>query len=165
MLWFALGLGLLTAAANILGSYLATLDRHLSRRFSAGLLGLGGGFILGAALLEMGLDAFAMSGICREVGSGVLGEKVIFAGDDAAVPADTPLVVYRGSELRELVGGSPEDEDGIRIPSSALLENGRDHNTCYACGQSRWWTKKCGERMCAVCHPSQSTRIHVDDIK
>ena len=53
MLWFALGLGLLTAAANILGSYLATLHRHLSRRFSAGLLGLGGGFILGAALLEM----------------------------------------------------------------------------------------------------------------
>ena len=39
MLWIALGLGLLTALANILGSYLATLNRHLSRRFSAGLLG------------------------------------------------------------------------------------------------------------------------------
>ena len=58
MLWFALGLGLLTAAANILGSYLATLQRHLSRRFSAGLLGLGGGFILGAALLEMLPEVF-----------------------------------------------------------------------------------------------------------
>ena len=53
MLALALGLGLLTALGNILGSYLATLGRQLSRQFMAGVLGLGGGFILGAALLEM----------------------------------------------------------------------------------------------------------------
>lgn len=53
MLALALGLGLLTALGNILGSYLATLGRQLSRQFMAGVLGLGGGFILAAALLEM----------------------------------------------------------------------------------------------------------------
>jgi zinc transporter ZupT len=53
MIWFALGLGLLTAVANILGSFLATLQHRLPRSFSASVLGLGGGFILGAALLEM----------------------------------------------------------------------------------------------------------------
>ena len=53
MLLIALGLGLLTALANILGSYLAGLPRHASRPFMAGVVGFGGGFLLGAALLEM----------------------------------------------------------------------------------------------------------------
>ena len=61
----------------------------------------------------------------------------------------------------EVVG---PDEDETRIPSSDLLENPRDNNTCSACGQSRWWTKQCGQRMCAVCHPGPSG-THVDDIK
>ena len=53
MLRFALGLGLLTAVANILGSALAVLQREPSRRFTAAALGLSGGFVLAAALLEM----------------------------------------------------------------------------------------------------------------
>jgi len=135
-----------------------------------------------AALLEMPLSQFAQSGICREIHSKVLDERVIFAADNAEVPEDTPLIVYRAAEMREINGASPEmlraahqvkkafdgeivaDEDETRIPSSDLLENPRDTNTCAACGQSRWWTKKCGQRMCAVCHPGPSG-THVDDIK
>lgn len=53
MLWITLGLGLLTALANVLGSCLAVLRRQPSRRFTAAALGFGGGFVLAAALLEM----------------------------------------------------------------------------------------------------------------
>jgi zinc and cadmium transporter len=49
----ALGLGLATAVANVLGSSLAVLQRQPSRSFTAGALGFSGGFILAAALLEM----------------------------------------------------------------------------------------------------------------
>ena len=136
-----------------------------------------------AAFLEMPLDKLAQSGIYREIHSKVLDQRVIFAADNAEVPEDTPLIVYRAAEMREINGASPEmlraahevkkafdgevvgpDEDETRIPSSDLLENPRDNNTCSACGQSRWWTKQCGQRMCAVCHPGPSG-THVDDIK
>jgi zinc transporter ZupT len=53
MLVFALGLGLVTTVANILGSGLAVLQRQPSHRFTAASLGLSGGFILAAALMEM----------------------------------------------------------------------------------------------------------------
>ena len=53
MLSLALSLGLLTALANLLGSALAVLQRKPSRRFTAAALGLSGGFVLAAALLEM----------------------------------------------------------------------------------------------------------------
>ena len=53
MLSLALSLGLLTALANLLGSALAVLQRNPSRRFTAAALGLSGGFVLAAALLEM----------------------------------------------------------------------------------------------------------------
>jgi zinc transporter ZupT len=53
MLALALGLGLLTAVANIVGSSLAVWQRQPSRSFTAGTLGFSGGFILAAALLEM----------------------------------------------------------------------------------------------------------------
>lgn len=53
MLALAIGLGLVTAVANILGSGLAVLQPHPSRRFTAGALGFSGGFVLAAALLEM----------------------------------------------------------------------------------------------------------------
>ncbi|MEK7230222.1 MAG: ZIP family metal transporter [Candidatus Binatota bacterium] len=49
----ALILGLVTALANILGSYLAILQYRPSRRFTAAALGFSGGFVLAAALLEM----------------------------------------------------------------------------------------------------------------
>jgi zinc transporter ZupT len=50
---FALLLGLLTTGANILGSYLAALQRRPSRSLMANSIAFGGGFILAAALLEM----------------------------------------------------------------------------------------------------------------
>ncbi|MBI3058495.1 MAG: zinc transporter ZupT, partial [Deltaproteobacteria bacterium] len=52
-LQIALLLGLVTALANILGSYLAILQYRPSRRFTAAALGFSGGFVLAAALLEM----------------------------------------------------------------------------------------------------------------
>ena len=134
-----------------------------------------------AALLEMPLDKLAQSGICREVHSKALDKPVIFAADNAEVSADNWQ--FTGpNEMRELLGASPEmlraahevrqafdgeivaDEDETRIPSRELLDKSRDTNTCSACGQSRWWTKQCGQRMCAVCHPGASG-THVDDIK
>ena len=128
------------------------------------------------AFLEMPLDKLAQSGIYREIHSKALDERVIFAADNAEVPEDTPLAVYRAAEMRGINGASPEmlraahqvkkvfdgevvgpDEDETRIPSSDLLDKSRDTNTCAACGQTRWWTKKCGQRMCAVCHPGPTT--------
>jgi zinc and cadmium transporter len=53
MFGLALGLGLATAIANVVGSGLAVLQRQPSRGFTAGSLGFSGGFILAAALLEM----------------------------------------------------------------------------------------------------------------
>lgn len=49
----ALGLGVITAIANIVGSLLAILYRQPSHAFTAATLGFGGGFVLAAALLEM----------------------------------------------------------------------------------------------------------------
>ncbi len=53
MLSVALGLGCVTAVANLLGSFLAIQRREPSHRFTAGALGFSGGFVLAAALLEM----------------------------------------------------------------------------------------------------------------
>jgi zinc transporter ZupT len=53
MLSLALGLGLITAIANVLGSGLAVMQRQPSRKFTAATLGFSGGFILAAALMEM----------------------------------------------------------------------------------------------------------------
>ena len=66
------------------------------------------------------LSEFATSGLFREVRSGVLGETVIFAADNAKLPADTPLVVYRTAELRELVGASPERLRAVHATKRAL---------------------------------------------
>ena len=49
----ALSLGLVTAAANFLGSYLAVAYRHPPRIFLASSIAFGGGFLLAAALLEL----------------------------------------------------------------------------------------------------------------
>ena len=53
-LWMiAVLLSLVTAIANIVGGYLAVFQRTLSRTMMANFLGLGGGFILAAAFLEL----------------------------------------------------------------------------------------------------------------
>ena len=44
----------------------------------------------------------------RRVYSKILAEVVVFAADGADVPADTPGIVYRASELRHLVACPPE---------------------------------------------------------
>jgi zinc transporter ZupT len=53
MFSLAIALGLVTAAANILGSCLAVLYRRPSSGFTAGTLGFSGGFVLAAALVEI----------------------------------------------------------------------------------------------------------------
>lgn len=53
-LWLvAVLLSLVTAVANIIGGGLAVYQRNLSRSTMANFLGLGGGFILAAALIEL----------------------------------------------------------------------------------------------------------------
>ena len=108
----------------------------------------------------------------RRVRSNVLGEDVLWAADDAEIPEDNTLVVYRERELKEIAGRSPEelqaihrskrgldmelmesgDEEGERIDAETLLAHARD-DSCYACGNSRWWTKANGQRICGICHP------------
>jgi hypothetical protein len=131
------------------------------------------------AFLEMPLDKLAQSGIYREVHSKALDERVIFAADNAEVPDDTPLIVYRAAEMRELLGASPEmlraahqvkknfdgevvedppelSPDDQVIPSEALYARTSDTppDTCSACGQAQWWTDTLsGRQVCAVCHP------------
>lgn len=53
MLTLAIALGLVTAAANLLGSYLAVVQMSSTRWAMPATLGFGGGFLLAAALLEL----------------------------------------------------------------------------------------------------------------
>ena len=141
-----------------------------------------------AALLEMPLSQFAQSGICREVHSKILDEQVLRAADNAEVPADTPLAVYRASELRLLDGASPEmiravhqvkgvfdgevvedppelSPDDQVIPSEALYARTSDTppDTCPACRQGQWWTDRLSERhVCRVCHPPSISAVRRD---
>ena len=126
---------------------------------------------------DMPLPEFARSGVVREVRSQALGETVLWAADNAVVTDAAGKGVYRARELKELVVFSQDelqqihtvkkefdgelvepDEHSIQIPVRALLEDTRDQNTCFACGQSKWWTKDSGERMCQVCHPDPRGR-------
>ena len=59
-----------------------------------------------------GADELRLSGLfkdnpIRRVYSRILDEEVLFAADDAELPADNALVVYRESELRALAGHPP----------------------------------------------------------
>ena len=56
----------------------------------------------------------------HQVRSQVLGEDVLFAADDAQIPPDNTLVVYRESELRQLVGRSPEEIRRIHMVKKAF---------------------------------------------
>jgi hypothetical protein len=57
---------------------------------------------------DMPLSQFALSGLACRVRSHVLGEDVLFAADNAQIPADNNLVVYRAVERVKLVGASAE---------------------------------------------------------
>ena len=61
-----------------------------------------------ASVEEMSLEDFASSGLVKKVKSKLLGETVIWAADNAQVPPETDQVIYRASELKELVGVPPE---------------------------------------------------------
>ena len=68
-----------------------------------------------ASIEEMSTAEFASSGLVKEVKSKVLGETVIWAADNAQVPPETDQVIYRASELKELVGVPPEQLRKIHI--------------------------------------------------
>ncbi len=55
----AMLLGLLTTIANIVGAYLAVLQKNPSKRLLTNFIGFGGGFLIGAALLEMAPEAIS----------------------------------------------------------------------------------------------------------
>ena len=63
-----------------------------------------GATVLDAEICDMPLPKFASAGLVLEVTSSVLQETVIFASDNAIVDPGENLVVYRASELKELVG-------------------------------------------------------------
>ena len=118
---------------------------------------------------DMRMSEFAISGLVQEVKSGVLmGEHILWVADNAEVPADNTLVIYRAHELTQLVGLTADeirrihavkkeldgelvvlDDEGDRIWATDLLAH---NTTCHACGQDNWWDNN-GRPICAVCHP------------
>ena len=54
------------------------------------------------------LSEFLSERKVAQVHSKVLDEDVLFAADDAEIPLDNDLVVYREAELRTLVGTTPD---------------------------------------------------------
>ena len=122
----------------------------------------------GDAVPSFTLDEFARSGLIRMVDSKVLGERVLWAADNASMPGqdhEQDHVVYRAAELKELRGVSPEKLRAIhelkRTGDWELL-SGRapitpdepplPEGVCFTCGQSRWWDNA-GHKTCDVCHP------------
>ena len=119
----------------------------------------------GDAVSSFTLDEFARSGLVLAVDSKVLGERVLWAADNATLPSQEEQVVYRAAELKELKGASPKRLRAIhelkRTGDWELL-SGRvpitpdeppiPKGVCPACGQSRWWDNA-GHKTCDVCHP------------
>ena len=54
------------------------------------------------------LSEFLSERQVARVHSKVLDEDVLFAADDAEIPLDNDLAVYREAELRKLVGTTPD---------------------------------------------------------
>jgi hypothetical protein len=65
--------------------------------------------LLAADVIAMRLDEFATARLRVEVTSDVLGERVVFASDNALLDPGEQRVVYRAAELLELIGFSPDD--------------------------------------------------------
>jgi zinc transporter ZupT len=126
MLFFALGLGLLTAVANVLGSALAVLQREPSRRFTAAALGLSGGFVLAAALLEMVPESLARGpSMPAWVAVGYLGVFLIEQFTNVhlhSLPGDTDHVhVPVAAGLASLVAFNVHDfVDGLAIGAGMI---------------------------------------------
>jgi hypothetical protein len=115
-------------------------------------------------------------GPIRRVKSRVLNEDVLFVADGAEVPANNELVVYLESELRLVIGMSPELLRAVHLTKKVfdgLLEGeSAEHSenviwaheligdiqetisdACRVCFHDKWWAKADGERVCGVCHP------------
>jgi len=60
--------------------------------------------LIPATIEEMPLSLFAGSGLVLQVRSRVLDEVVLWAADNAQLPAENTKVVYRATELKEVVG-------------------------------------------------------------
>lgn len=126
MLTFALGLGLLTALANILGSGLAVLQREPSRRFTAAALGLSGGFVLAAALLEMVPESLTRGPTMP--GFVAIGYLLVFLIEQFtnvhlhSLPEDTPHVhVPVAAGLASLIAFNVHDfVDGLAIGAGMI---------------------------------------------
>jgi len=65
--------------------------------------------LLGRGMLQMSLTDFAQGGLVVRVWSKCLMEKLVFASDNAILDPGEREVVYRASELRELLGMSATD--------------------------------------------------------
>lgn len=65
--------------------------------------------LLAADILTLRLSEFATARLRVEVTSDVLGERVVFASDNAKLDPGERRVIYRAAELRELVGFSADD--------------------------------------------------------
>ena len=65
--------------------------------------------LLAADIIAMRLDEFTTARLRVEVTSDVLGERVVFASDNARLDPGERLVVYRAAELLELQGLSPDE--------------------------------------------------------
>ncbi len=125
---------------------------------------------------EKCLSSLFADGPVHRCRSRVLDEDVLFVADGTEVPANDKLVVYRQSELNQVVGMTPEQLRGIHVAKKLfngtikaensagnenviwaheLLEDVQTPSAgaCGACGKDAWWTKVCGERVCGVCHP------------
>lgn len=73
-----------------------------------------------AGLEDMSLSEFARSGRCLRIRSRLLdGEIVLLAADNAAIPADNELVVYRAFEIVNLLG-QPERLRKLHMIKKAL---------------------------------------------
>jgi len=65
------------------------------------------GSLIASDVCAMRLSDFAKAGLVVEVRSEVLGEVVVFASDNARVDPGERRVVYRASELREMLDLGP----------------------------------------------------------
>lgn len=92
--------------------------------------------VLPEEVAEARLSQWLREQSVRRVYSRVLGEAVLFAAEDANIPAGNVLAVYRASELVELVGKSPAQLQSIHAakkvfkgelrPSSRRISGDRD---------------------------------------
>ncbi|MEK7848538.1 MAG: ZIP family metal transporter [Chloroflexota bacterium] len=126
-LWLvAVLLSLITAVANIIGGGLAVYQRNLSRSTMANFLGLGGGFILAAALMELvpeviGLGAdfvlYIVAGFLLIFVSEHLLEHYLEERKRTLVPhEDEELLLHPGVGVATILGLSIHDFfDGVAI--------------------------------------------------